>query len=277
MSITTTFEQSPAFVTGVSNADLHADDAKDAVANRWDQLIITVGKLNIFKTSYSFCSWHSFDLDIPIGATILAVKFVAYSSGSANGGLFNLTSGLMSPQASGTDDWEDAGGFHNWATRADNQMAEWDSGTSTDSSIWHNNAPAFSGTAMSVTSVADDPWSFGEGASLSPQNTVTGLVAHLQSYLDSNQELRGHRVTDSIPVAIHMFRPYSIHPNSYQSYYVENYHQSAQLVVEYSLIVTQVGGHVSTTSLVDAEAQTIKAVSGKATSVKLVSGDGGIV
>jgi len=232
-----TYELSPELDVGVAHADLHQDAFKDGDALNYNSTTQVVGRYKLGKLQFNFALFATFDVDLTIGeiTALQDCKFVGYSNGSANSTGFTLTGGFMSPESSGSDDWEDSAGFANWANANSVLFAEWNNGTETDATVWHGDVPAFSGEAMTVQTSVSAEWSVGDGETLTPTNVVSGMTAQLKSYLLANESLRGHRVAGAIPVCFQLFRPYSLTVNSYQNIYTETFGTSPQLVVEYEI------------------------------------------
>jgi hypothetical protein len=230
-----TYELSPELDAGVDHADLHADAFKDGDALLYNALTQTVGRLKFGKTQYNFALFATFDVDLTVAEieSLQDCKFVGYATGDANSTAFTLSGGFMSLEQSGSDDWEDSGGFANWADADSVLFAEWDNGDETDASVWHGASPAFSGETMAIETSAGAEWSIGDGETLTPTNVVSGMTAQLKSYLLASESFRGQRVAGAIPVCFQLFRPYSVTQNSNQTIYTETYGTSPQLVVEW--------------------------------------------
>lgn len=154
---------------------------------------------NFFKDVFNSGYLGRFELEIPDGATINAVRMAFVSDGRGTIQARSWQLGFVDDD--GPNGWLDDGiSSSTYPNRIDVPWPLRWSGTATidNAGAWVGNAVPSTITESTITSLGL-AWSFGEG--LSALHSVTGLVANLQTWLDSSPDRANSASGTALPCA----------------------------------------------------------------------------
>jgi len=189
---------------GLNIADLTAPNPAST-----DQL---VGLLRFLGVTFNYTAYFKFDIAVRAGSTLSSVRFDWNVFGTRRQVSGEYEMGWLSPDGL----WDSTDGFanSNYPTNASLPAPERQSGTALDPTVWHDDAPAWAGNMLHY--IGDfDRHSYGDGT-LGQEQTMTGLVAQLQSYLDDPavEALRVGGPTGTIPVCLAYHAPWAAGNNT---------------------------------------------------------------
>lgn len=186
-----------------------------------------------------------FEISVPNGATIVSAKLATYQN-TAGGPVNRMIGGLLAPDG----DWNALGGTFSastYPTLADLPWPESGFGVASNPARWHGSSPAFSLVTFDAA-MGGTLMTWGEGTPV--DNAVTGLVAKLQSWLDTyGGSLRsGSASGTDLPVALCWYREY-VNPSTSQQFTIAssteaNATRRPQLTIEWEVVnvPSSVGG-----------------------------------
>ncbi len=271
-----TYALSPALVAG-KNADVAPEQVKagSSIVTDLTSGISRIGQEDSGKVPIQRCLLASFDLPIPARATVAGVKLKMESAGTVIGTQIITVGGFIKPQASGPA-WQDANGVSEWSLDTHVPFAKWNAGASSDSTVWHGDAPGWAATAMPITQPRFAEWSMGDGIGAMVQ--VPGLLAQLVSYLAANESLRGHRVAEAIPVCIQVYSPWlGGGIDNYQQVYTQDFTPGGGaapvLIVDWDISTGPAPSLASLSAAVSGQVDSGPAVAGDVSLAPAVAGE----
>jgi hypothetical protein len=145
------------------------------------------GIVSAGKGFTDYCGFWTFDLAMPVGSIIDGLKIQLWQPSGSSGTTFPVEIGWLEQ-----DGIWDVSGMLGYAGSSTNlPFVEWNSGIGLRPDRWVGGAP---GTVATITSTTGGLYDQSYGENLAARNTVTGLIAQLQSFWDDNAGPTGGRV-----------------------------------------------------------------------------------